>query len=218
MRLISLATALLAALPALAQEAPFAPGTVPAGPEDGGPRYLRVVTDSTSLNMRMAPSGDAAIADKLPNGAALSNLGCTAGASRAWCDVQLVGGGPRGYAAADFLAPARGPNGDIAMGYDDSALRAGQGDFDATAPSLPCSAGACSASVSRGTGGDAIVVITLPDGQERIIFFALGHPIGVNSSEAMPLGEFKTSRDGDVSTVVIGDERYEIPDALPLGG
>jgi hypothetical protein len=46
----------------------------------------------------------------------------------------------------------------------------------------------------------------------------MGIPIGADTSEADNPGEFSASREGDLSLVRIGAERYEIPDAVVLGG
>ena len=108
------------------------------------------------------------------------------------------------------------------MGPDDSALRAGQGDFDATG-SIPCAQqrgqpmGQCEIGVARAGGGYATVVVTKPDGRARVIFFRMGIPIGADTSEA-DYGEFSATRESDLNLVRIGSERYEIPDAVVLGG
>ena len=65
------------------------------------------------------------------SGTLLDNLGCKRVREDAWCDVQPLGGGPRGYVAARYLRPAVAPHGAVVSGPDDSALRAGQGQFDA---------------------------------------------------------------------------------------
>jgi hypothetical protein len=139
-----------------------------------------------------------------------------------WCDVQQLGGGPRGYVAAEFLKPAVSPDGSVATGVDDSALRAGQGQYDASG-NLPCALHAgqpmaqCEFGVARAGGGYATVIIKKPDGQTRAIFFRMGKPIGADTSEANP-GEFSAAREADLNFIRIGDERYEIPDAVVLGG
>ncbi|WP_251977547.1 SH3 domain-containing protein [Salinicola avicenniae] len=195
---------------------------VPAAPEDGGPRNWQVVNVSGGLNLRAEPSASAGIVARLEAGTLLDNLGCRGAEARAWCDVQPLGGGPRGYVAADFLTPAISPDGSAATGPDDSALRAGQGDYDATG-SVPCAMAAdqsisrCAFGVARSGGGYATVVIDKPDGLSRVVYFRLGRAIGAGTSEADP-GEFRASHAGDLHTIRIGDERYEIPDAVVLGG
>lgn len=195
---------------------------VPAAPEQGGPRNWRVTTATGGLNLRAAPSTSAAIVARLASGTLLDNLGCQAAEGRAWCDVQPLGGGPRGYVAADYLQPAMSPDGTAATGPDDSALRAGQGDFDATG-SLPCAQALgqpmtrCDFGVARSGGGYATVIIDKPDGRSRPVYFRLGRPIGAGTSEADP-GEFCAERQGDLHIIHIGDERYEFPDAVVFGG
>jgi hypothetical protein len=155
-------------------------------------------------------------------GTVLDNLGCLEAEGRVWCDVQELGGGPRGYVAAAFLKPAVSPDGMPATGPDDSALRAGQGDFDATGQ-IPCAQeagqpmGQCDFGVARAGGGAATVVVTRPDGRPRAIYFANGVAIGADTSEADP-GAFSAERDGDLTRVQVGDERYEVIDAIVLGG
>jgi len=196
---------------------------VPAAPEDGGPRNWEVCGISGALNLREEASASAPVIAAYPAGTVLDNLGCRAANGRVWCDVQQLGGGPRGYVAAEFLKPAVSPDGSAATGPDDSALRAGQGQFNATGK-IPCAQdagqpmGQCDFSVARSGGGYATVVIKKPDSRSRIIFFRMGRAIGADSSEADPAGAFSATREADLNLIRIGTERYEIPDAVVLGG
>lgn len=196
---------------------------VPPSPDDGGARVFVVTGVSTALNLRAEPSTAAAVVARVADGAWLDNLGCQAGSDRAWCDVQRFGGGPRAYVAAEYLAPALGPDGSPATGPDDSALRAGQGDFDASGQ-LPCAQAAgqplrdCAFSVARAGSGFAAVVITRPDGGSRMIFFRMGVPSSAAQSEAEGFFDFSFTKDGDLNLIRVGAERYEIPDAVILGG
>jgi hypothetical protein len=155
-------------------------------------------------------------------GTILDNLGCRRAEGRIWCDVQKLGGGPRGYVAAEFLKPAVSPDGSVARGPDDSALRAGQGDFDATGQT-PCAQylgqpmTQCDFGVARAGGGYATVVIKKPDGRTRAIFFRMGAPIGAGTSEADGYSEFSATKESGLHIIHIGDERYEIPDTVVLG-
>jgi hypothetical protein len=199
----------------------FAAGA-PAGPEDGGPRNWEVTDVSRALNLREQPSITARMIAKYAPGTILDNLGCLLADGSVWCDVQQLGGGPRGYVSAEFLKPAVSPDGSVATGPDDSALRAGQGKFDATG-NIPCAQSVgqpmkqCGFGVSRAGGGYATVVIKKPDGRTRAIFFRMGKPIGADTSEADP-GKFSATREGDLNFIRIGNERYEIPDAVVMGG
>jgi heat shock protein HslJ len=193
----------------------------PAGPEEGGPRDWEVA--APTLNLRERPSTTAKVVATYTRGAILDNLGCQGAEGRIWCDVQPLGGGPRGYVAAEFLKPAISPDGSIATGSDDSALRAGQGDYDATGK-IPCAQSIgqpmteCEFGVARAGGGYATVVIKKPDGRTRAIFFRMGKPIGADTSEADRTGAFSATREKDLNRIRVGSERYEIPDAVVLGG
>jgi len=195
---------------------------IPAAPADGGPRNWEVGGVTGTLNVREQPSITAPVVARHAPGTVLDNLGCQPAAGRVWCDVQELGGGPRGYVAAEFLKPAVSPDGSARMGPDDSSLRAGQGDFDATGR-VPCAQHAdqpmtqCEFSVARAGGGYATVVISKPDGVKRAIFYRMGIPIGADTSEADP-GEFSAARKNDLYVIRVGRERYEIPDAVVLGG
>ena len=87
--------------------------------------------------------------------------------------------------------------------------------------SIPCKAAAgqptrqCKAGVMRFPRGEATVRITLPGGGERNIYFNNGN---ASSSDART-PKFSVTRDGDTSIITVGaGERYEIPDALVVGG
>jgi heat shock protein HslJ len=193
---------------------------IPAAPDVGGPRDWKV---ATTLNLREQPSTSSRILSKYAPGTILDNLGCQRVQGRVWCDVQQLGGGPRGYVAAEYLKPAISPNGSAVMGPDDSALRAGQDSFDASG-SLSCALSAdqpmaeCGFGVARSGGGYATVIVTKPDGRSRAIFFRMGRPIGADVSEAEGHGEFSATKEGNLHRIRIGNERYEIPDAVLLGG
>lgn len=194
---------------------------VPRSAEDGGPRVFEVT--ASALNLRERSSTNAPVVIRVERGTILRNLGCSQEADRVWCDVQPLAGGARGYAAAEFLTPSVSPDGSIATGPDDSALRAGRGNFDATSV-LPCSrtsTGAmdeCEVGVARAGGGFATVVFTHADGTTRAIFFANGMAVGADTAEAGNSGPFTASKSADVHYINVGEERYEIVDAVILGG
>jgi heat shock protein HslJ len=193
---------------------------VPAAPDDGGPRNWEV---TSKLNLRKQPSTKAKILTSYALGTILDNLGCQRAEGRIWCDVQRLGGGPRGYVSAEFLKPAVSSDGSVAKGPDDSALRAGQGKFDATG-SVPCAQYRgqpmiqCEFGVARAGGGYATVVIKKPDGRTRAIFFRMGRPIGADTSQADGYPGFRATKESDLHLIRIGNERYEIPDSVILGG
>jgi hypothetical protein len=61
------------------------------------------------------------------------------------------------------------------------------------------------------------VTITKPDGRTRAVFFEGGRATGSDASQADG-GAFRATRASDLTTVHIGAERYEIPDAVVQGG
>ena len=225
MRRSLIAAAALAAILARPAGRPAAADAgVPAAPEDGGPRNWQVTGVTGALNLREEPATTARVVASYPAGTIFDNLGCRRAADgRIWCDVQKLGGGPRGYAAAEFLRPAVSPDGSARMGPDDSALRAGEGKFDANGK-IPCAQhrgqpmGQCDFGVARAGGGYATVVVTLSDGRTRAIFFRMGIPMGADTSQADGYGEFRATKESDLNLIRVGDERYEIPDAVVLGG
>lgn len=191
-----------------------------AEPGPAAPRNWEVMA---RLKLREQPSVSSAVLATYAPGTILDNLGCKAEADRTWCDVQQLGGGPRGYVSAEFIKPAVAPDGSIPIGPDDSAERAGQGKFDATGP-IPCAEdagqpmGQCQFGVARAGGGYATVVITKPDGRTRAIFFRMGKPIAADVSEAEGDRPFSARKEADLHFIRVGTERYEIPDAVIFGG
>jgi len=95
-------------------------------------------------------------------------------------------------------------------------------DFHASGD-VPCSIGkgqptsSCHFGVKREGNGSAMVTVTKADGGQRVIFFEKGDAIGYDQSEA-DSGEFKANKEADLNIIHIGEERYEIPDAVILGG
>jgi hypothetical protein len=193
----------------------------PAGPKEGGPRNWKVRSDG--VNLREQPSTSAAVVTTFAAGKVLDNLGCRQAEGRNWCDTQPLGGGPRGFVAAELLEPAVAPHGEVARGEDDSALRAGKGEFDATG-SIPCAIEPgqpvkdCPFGVARAGGGYAAVVVTRPDGMKRALYFRMGQAIGADTSEADRTGPFSAIKEGDVYRIKVGNERYEVFEAVVFGG
>ena len=52
----------------------------------------------------------------------------------------------------------------------------------------------------------------------REIFFRMGEPIGADTSQADGYPEFGATKENDLDLIHVGNERYEIPDAVVLGG
>lgn len=103
-----------------------------------------------------------------------------------------------------------------------AAASKGRG-FDATGK-LPCAAhkgqpmGQCDFAVSRTPNGGASVVITHADGQKRTIHFVGGKATGADVTQADHGLPFSAQREEDLNLIRVGEERYEIPDAVVWGG
>jgi hypothetical protein len=77
--------------------------------------------------------------------------------------------------------------------------------------------GSCPFGVVREGNGTGTVTVTKPDGRTRSIFFEKGKATGYDMSQA-DRGEFSARKEGDMNLISIGQERYEIPDAVIFGG
>ena len=89
--------------------------------------------------------------------------------------------------------------------------------------SIPCAmakgqpTSSCPFGVVRKGNGSGMVTVTKPDGSTRTIYFETGKATGYDMSQADP-AEFSMRQEGDLNIISIGDERYEIPDAVISGG
>jgi hypothetical protein len=103
------------------------------------------------------------------------------------------------------------------------AERAGTGDFDARGQ-VPCAQhkgqpmGQCPFGVARASGGTATVVVTRPDGRTRALFFQKGRFLSPDTSQADGYPEVHAEKQSDLNLIRVGQERYEIPDAVIFGG
>ena len=94
-------------------------------------------------------------------------------------------------------------------------------DFHATG-SIPCATAAsqpmtsCPFGVRREGLGAARVTVFLPGGAEREIRFEQGRATDIEGSTSGTA--FSTDREGDLTRIRAGDERFEIPDAVVFGG
>ena len=107
--------------------------------------------------------------------------------------------------------------------WQGSAARILRGSLDAKAE-IPCAVGLgapmgrCPAGVARGPGGEATVRVTQPGGGMRLLFFAEGRLAGTDASEADVAARPQVQREGDLTIIRLGRERYEVSDAFILGG
>lgn len=104
-----------------------------------------------------------------------------------------------------------------------AAERAGRGDFDASGK-IPCAQvrgqpmGQCDFAVARGPGGEATVVVTRPDGTTRALVFEGGAFVGADTSRADGDPAYSAAKEAHLFVIRVGDERYEIPEAVVVGG
>ncbi|HMQ57149.1 MAG TPA: hypothetical protein PKE65_01225 [Rhizobiaceae bacterium] len=118
---------------------------------------------------------------------------------------------------------AFGGNGSSGSASAGSAERAGSGDFDATGQ-IPCAQyagqpmGQCDFGVARDATGEATVIVTRPDGTKRALFFINGAFNSADTSQADGYPEYSATKNADLSVISVGEERYEVPDAVVFGG
>jgi hypothetical protein len=119
-------------------------------------------------------------------------------------------------------ASLAGPSGGSARPAPSGDAKVAGTDYHATG-NIPCSmgggqsTGSCPFGVKREGGGSGMVTVTKSDGRTRVIFFESGAATGYDMSQADP-GEFRAEKQADMNTIFIGEERYEIPDAVIFGG
>jgi hypothetical protein len=176
----------------------------------GGPDHWRVtnVPAGDTLNVRAAPGAGEKVIGALANGDTARNFGCRMVGTSKWCRIGVESEQPfTGWVNGRYLAESAAPaGGDIvssqATGEIPCATVAGQ------------PTGRCPFRVTRGGSGNASVWITLPAGSERHVEFRAGKPIATDAGKSLSF-----ERSGDLLLIRIDDvERYEIPEAVVLGG
>ena len=200
----------------------------------GGPDFWRVNAGG-GLNLRSGPSAAAEVLVMLPNGLELRNLGCRIAEGRRWCEVSTPEPAVRGWVAGEYLSEASGESMtqfpamvpvDNSAGNQDrpvGGVRPEGSAFTATGLTdctltRDAASRICEFGVIREGGGNGAVTIFWPDTGTRVIFFQDGTPISFDQSQADAGKEMTVSRDGDTSIVLIGDERYVLPDSIIFGG
>lgn len=174
----------------------------------GGPDFWEVhgVGTGDRLNLRAGPSmGDGVVA-RVGDGAILRNLGCRMTGTTRWCRVRSEALGVTGWAAGRFLREGAPPDAAAAPPSEASgtipcAKNRGQ-------PSSPCAF-----TVRRSAPGEARVEVSFAGGGQRAIVFAGGRPVSSDASTPLTV-----TQEDDLWFVRIGDERFEIPDAVANGG
>jgi hypothetical protein len=190
-------------------------------PEEGGARRWQVAP-GFDVQLHESPSANATVIKIVPDGEILENLGCSIADGQVWCEVRPFRGGVRGFAAAEALRPAQGPDGSIPLGPNESAHRARKGDFDAS-QTIRCAQirgqelTTCTAGAARAGGGDATLVATFSNGFARTLYFVHGEFVRANTT----MSGVGTDTDWEIidglHLIRVDDQRFELPDALIFG-
>jgi hypothetical protein len=188
----------------------------------GGPDYWDVTLADASrrLNIHASASSSSQVLGKVSNGAVLRNRGCRMAEGRRWCSVVTVKT-PRvsGWIVGQFLRESS-YTGTPAKSYD--ALVPGT-KFNATG-NIPCARhvgqpmAACRFGVVRKGQGNGTLTVFWPNGGTQVIFFEHGSPASFDRSQSDGNVRMKVDRKADILTVTIGPQRFEIPDAVMMGG
>jgi hypothetical protein len=182
----------------------------------GGPDWWQVSGMSEgALNIRSGPDTRYDVVGKAQNGEAAQNRGCRMTGQTRWCRIRVDGSGVQGWVAGRYLVEGAAP----AMAEVPPGGPKGNGvPFDATgevscATAAGAAMGSCPFGVVRDGPGNAGVWIALGDGAERAILFEGGVPVSADSPAPLSF-----TKDGDLFTISVGDERYQLPEALVNGG
>ena len=76
----------------------------------------------------------------------------------------------------------------------------------------------CDFGVVREGDGSGYVKVFWPDGGNRVLFFEDGAPVAFDQSEADGDATMTVEKEVDLYRVRIGEQRFEIPEAVILGG
>ncbi len=203
------------------EPSPGATAPATASATDGGARRWRVVSNSEVM-LHAQPSETAAVIARLAPEAVLSNMGCAVSEDRLWCSVRPFRGGARGYAPADTLAPAAGPDGSVPIGPNTSVKRANRRDYDAVGE-IPCAQevgealGLCNIGVARDDGGDATAGVTFPNGFRRMLFFVNGEFISASTTMSGNGRDTDWRLEDGTYLIRVDDQQYRIPHRLVFG-
>jgi hypothetical protein len=182
----------------------------------GGPDWWQVsgIRDG-ALNIRSGPDTRYGVIGKAQNGEAAQNRGCRMTGETRWCSVRLDGSGVQGWVAGRYLVEGAAP---VMAEVPDGGPKGNGVPFDATgevgcAMTAGAAMGTCPFGVVRDGPGNAGVWIALGEGAERAILFEGGVPVSADAP--VPLG---FTKDGDMFSISVGDERYQFPEAVVNGG
>jgi uncharacterized protein YraI len=151
------------------------PSTAQQNPDDGGPDYLKVdgIGETDALNIRAKPSSKSAIVGRVGNGAILQNGGCAEYQGARWCAVTVPDSDVKGWAFGKYLREGSAPTLDAKV---DGTPYNATGNMNCV-PATGAAQTQCGFGVIRGENGNAMIVITLPDGTQRKIWFEKTNPV-----------------------------------------
>ncbi|MEM1235185.1 MAG: hypothetical protein AAGH70_13775, partial [Pseudomonadota bacterium] len=115
-----------------------------------------------------------------------------------------------------------GPDGTVPTGLDDSDRRARRGRFDARGE-VPCAQergepmGLCRAGVARGTGGDATIIVTFPNGFARRLTFRNGEFVFADTTMSGNGTDIDWQVTEGLHAIRVDDQRFDLPQALIFG-
>jgi L,D-transpeptidase catalytic domain len=78
--------------------------------------------------------------------------------------------------------------------------------------------GRCEFGVTREGNGTGMITVFWPDGGNRVIFFESNRPASNDQSQADGDDKMNVSESAGLFAVTIGDQRFELPDAVMTGG
>lgn len=194
------------------------PDGIFAAPQKGGARRW-VVDNPDGLALLVAPGTAETVGGVVAQHAVLTNFGCTEVLGALWCDVRPLHGGPRGYVPADALSPAKGPDGIVARGVNDSVTRARKKRFDIRAE-VPCAQeqgealAPCPIGIARSDGGDATAAVTFRNGFSRYLFFMHGAFISASATMSGAGRDTDWEVRGGTHYIRADDQQFQIPNAL----
>lgn len=183
----------------------------------GGPDWWQVSLQQagSGLNIHSGPHARYPVISQAANGELAQNRGCRMTGPDRWCNVRFQGSGQQGWVSGRYLVEAAAPDApEVPAGGP-----VGNGTpFDATGE-VACALAegqpmrSCPFGVVRDGPGNAGVWIALGEGRERAILFEGGVPVSADAPEPMSF-----EKTGDLFSVRIGAERYDIPEAVIFGG
>ncbi len=183
----------------------------------GGPDFWKVagLEGEDALNLRDGPSTRYRVTSKLRNGNVGQNRGCRMTGDQRWCLIRVANSGVTGWVAGRYLVETAAPR---SPAVPEGGPVGNGTPFDATG-AIPCATAPgqpshpCSFGVVRAGPGNAGLWISLGDGNERHILFESGEPVTSNSGDALSFEKREY-----MYYISIGNERYEIPEAVVYGG